>query len=162
MPRSTCDLCDDFPDDVRVADPLFRDFGARTAFSGRIVTIKCHEDNSRVRELVAEDGRGAVLVVDGGGSLRRALLGDQLTAKAVANGWEGIVIFGAVRDVEALCTMDTGIKALGAIPLKTDKKGLGERDLPVRFAGVDFVPGHFLHADGNGIIVTTRMLPGDA
>ena len=100
MPRSTCDICDDFPDDVRVVDPLFRDFGSRAAFSGRIVTIKCHEDNSRVRELVAEDGRGSVLVVDGGGSLRRTLLGDQLVAKAVANGWGRILICGAVRDVE--------------------------------------------------------------
>lgn len=159
MPRSTCDLCDDFPDDVHVADPLFRDFGARTRFAGKIVTIKCHEDNSRVRDLVAEDGGGAVLVIDGGGSLRRALLGDQLAAKAVANGWEGIVIFGAVRDVEELCSMEIGIKALGAIPVKTDKKGLGERDLPVRFAGVDFVPGHYLYADGNGIIVSAQELP---
>ena len=162
MPRSTCDLCDDFPDDVHVADPLFRDFGARAQFGGRIVTIKCHEDNSRVRDLVAEDGRGAVLVIDGGGSLRRALLGDQLAAKAVANGWEGILIFGAVRDVEALCTMDIGIKALGAIPVKTDKKGLGERDVPVRFAGVDFVPGEFVCADGNGVIVSARELSAGA
>jgi regulator of ribonuclease activity A len=158
MPRSTCDICDDFPDDVSVLDPLFRDYGARAAFAGRIVTIKCHEDNSRVRDLVAEDGRGAVLVVDGGGSLRRALLGDQLAAKAVANGWEGIVIFGAVRDVEALCEMDIGVKALGAIPVKTDKKGLGERDVALRFAGVDIVPGHFLYADGNGIVVSAREL----
>ena len=162
MPRSTCDICDDFPDEVKVADPLFRDFGARAQFGGRIVTIKCHEDNSRVRDLVAEDGRGAVLVIDGGGSLRRALLGDQLAAKAVANGWEGILIFGAVRDVEALCTMDIGIKALGAIPIKTDKKGLGERDVPVRFAGVDFVPGEFVYADGNGVIVSAREMPAGA
>lgn len=159
MHRSTCDICDDFPDDVSVAESLFRDFGARLRFAGRIVTIKCHEDNSRVREAVAEDGRGCVLVVDGGGSLRRALLGDQLAAKAVANGWEGIVIFGAVRDVEVLCGMDIGIRALGAIPLKTDKKNVGERDLVLRFAGVDFVPGQFLHADQNGIVVTAREFP---
>lgn len=162
MPRSTCDICDDFPDDVRAADPLFRDFGSRAAFSGRIVTIKCHEDNSRVRELVAEDGRGSVLVVDGGGSLRRALLGDQLAAKAVANGWEGILIFGAVRDVEALCTIGIGVKALGAIPIKTDKKGLGERDVPVRFAGVDFLPGQFVYADVNGVIVSAREFSAGA
>jgi regulator of ribonuclease activity A len=162
MPRSTCDICDDFPEDVNVLDPLFRDFGARAAFAGRIVTIKCHEDNSRVRDLVAEDGRGAVLVVDGGGSMRRALLGDQLAAKAVANGWEGIVIFGAVRDVEALREMDIGVKALGAIPIKTDKKGLGERDVALRFAGVDILPGHFLYADGNGIVVSARELSAGA
>jgi regulator of ribonuclease activity A len=158
MRRSTCDLCDDHPGEVRVAEPLFRDFGARTHFSGRIVTIKCHEDNSRVRELVAEDGRGCVLVIDGGGSLRRSLLGDQLAAKAVVNGWEGILISGAVRDVEALAGMDIGIRALAAIPLKTDKKGVGERDLTVSFAGVDFVPGHYLYADGNGIVVASREL----
>lgn len=150
---SICDLCDDFPDQVSVAEPLFRDFGARAAFAGQIVTIKCHEDNSRVRDLVAEPGKGKVLVIDGGGSLRRSLLGDQLAAKAVANGWEGIVIYGAVRDVEALVTMDLGVKAMAAIPLKTDKKNVGERDLPLRFAGVDFVPGQYLFADANGIIV---------
>ncbi len=156
MRKSTCDLCDEHPDEVCVAEPLFRDFGARGHFAGRIVTIKCHEDNSRVRDLVAENGIGCVLVIDGGGSLRRSLLGDQLAAKAVANGWQGIVIFGAVRDVEALAGMDIGIRALGAIPLKTDKKDVGERDLALRFAGVEFVPGHFLYADGNGIVVAAR------
>jgi len=159
MHRSTCDLCDEFPDEVRVAEPLFRDFGARSHFAGRIVTIKCHEDNSRVRELVAESGAGCVLVVDGGGSTRRSLLGDQLAAKAAVNGWEGIVIWGAVRDVEALAGMDIGIRALAAIPLKTDKKGIGERDLVVGFAGVEFRPGEYLYADENGIIVAPRELP---
>ncbi len=152
MRVSTCDLCDEFPDEVNVAEPLFSDFGARVHFAGRIVTVKCHEDNSRVREIVGEDG---------GGSLRRALLGDQIAAKAVVNGWEGVLIFGAVRDVEALAGMDLGIKALGAIPLKTDKKGIGERDVPVRFGGVDFRPGHWLCADGNGVVVAPRELtPG--
>jgi regulator of ribonuclease activity A len=158
MRRSVCDLCDDHPDEVSVAEPLFRDFGARTRFGGRIVTIRCHEDNSRVRDLVAEDGRGCVLVVDGGGSVRRSLLGDQLAAKAVVSGWEGILIFGAVRDVEVLAGMNLGIRALAAIPLKTDKKGVGERDLAVRFAGVDFEPGHHLYADANGIVVSARAL----
>lgn len=161
MRVSTCDLCDEFPDEVSVAEPLFRDFGARAHFAGRIVTVKCHEDNSRVREIVGEDGRGCVLVVDGAGSLRRALLGDQIAAKAVVNGWEGVLIFGAVRDVEALAGMDLGIKALGAIPLKTDRKGVGERDLALRFAGVDFLPGQWLCADGNGVLVAPRELtPG--
>ena len=161
MRRSICDLCDDHTEDVRVAEPLFRDFGARRSFAGRIVTVKCHEDNSRVRDLVADDGSGCVLVVDGGGSLRRSLLGDQLAATAVVNGWEGIVIFGAVRDVEALAGMDIGIRALGAIPLRTEKKGVGERDVAVRFAGVDFVPGQHLYADENGLIVSSRDLaPG--
>jgi len=158
MHLSTCDLCDRYPGLVRVAEPLFRDFGGRHGFGGRIVTIKCHEDNSLVRDLVGEPGQGCVLVVDGGGSLRRSLLGDQLAAKAVANGWEGIVVFGAVRDVEAIAHMNLGVKALGAIPLKTDKRGIGDRDIALRFAGVDFVPGEYLYADANGMIVAARAL----
>jgi regulator of ribonuclease activity A len=160
MSPSTCDLCDEHPDAVRVADPVLRDFGGRHAFGGRIVTIKCHEDNSLVRDLVAEPGQGCVLVIDGGGSLRRSLLGDQLAEKAVGNGWEGIVIHGAVRDVETIAHMNLGVKALGAIPLKTEKRGIGERDLVVRFAGVDFVPGEYLYADANGIIVAAAALVG--
>jgi regulator of ribonuclease activity A len=158
MSFSTCDLCDEFPDRVRVVEMALGDFGARTQFSGRIVTIKCHEDNSLVRELVAQPGKGNVLVIDGGGSLRRALLGDMLAEKAVTNGWEGIVIHGAVRDVEVMKGMDIGIRALGTTPLKTDKKGIGERDLAVRFGGVDFVPGEYLYADENGIITSTTAL----
>lgn len=158
---SICDLCDEYPQHVQVAEPMFRDFGGRARFAGRIVTIKCHEDNSRVRDLVAEPGTGCVLVIDGGGSLRRSLLGDQLAAKAVANGWEGMVIHGAVRDVEALAGMDIGVKALAAIPLKTDRKGVGERDLALRFAAVEFVPGQFLYADPNGVIVADRELSGE-
>jgi regulator of ribonuclease activity A len=161
MDLSTCDLCDRYPDLVRVADPLFRDFGGRHAFGGRIVTIKCHEDNSLVRDLVAEPGEGCVLVVDGGGSLRRSLLGDQLAARAVESGWEGIVVFGAVRDVEAIAHMNIGVKALAAIPLKTDKRGIGDRDVAVRFAGLDFVPGEYLYADANGIIVAAQALAAD-
>lgn len=161
MHRSTCDLCDDFPDEVAVAEPLFRDYGARERFSGRIVTIRCHEDNSRVREAVAENGAGRVLVVDGGGSLRRSLLGDQLAATAAANGWAGMLIHGAVRDVEVLAGTDLGIKALAAIPRRTDRKGAGERDVALRFAGVDFVPGEFLFADGNGVVVAARDLLAD-
>lgn len=161
MDLSTCDLCDRYPDLVRVADPLFRDFGGRHAFGGRIVTIKCHEDNSLVRDLVAEPGQGCVLVVDGGGSLRRSLLGDQLAARAVESGWEGIVVFGAVRDVEAIAHMNIGVKALAAIPLKTDKRGIGDRDVAVRFAGLDFVPGEYLYADANGIIVAAQALAAD-
>lgn len=161
MHFSTCDLCDEHPDLVRVADPLFRDFGGRERFGGRIVTIKCHEDNSLVRDLVAESGHGCVLVIDGGGSLRRSLLGDQLAAKAVSNGWEGVIVYGAVRDVEATRAMDLGVKALAPIPLKTDKKGIGERGIPVRFAGVDFVPGEYVYADANGIVVASRALVED-
>lgn len=161
MSAGTCDLCDLHPTLVRVAEPLFRDFGGRRAFGGRIATIKCHEDNSLVRDLVAEPGQGRVLVVDGGGSLRRSLLGDQLAARAAANGWEGIVVYGAVRDVAMLGQIALGIKALGAIPLKTEKRGIGDRDVVLRFAGVDFVPDEFLYADEDGIIVAATALEAD-
>ena len=156
--RSTCDLCDEFEALVQVAAPLFRHFGKRRAFCGRIVTLVCPEDNSRVREWVAKPGEGQVLIVDGLGSVRRSLLGDQLAAKAVANRWEGIIINGAVRDVEVLETLDLGILALASIPLKTDKKGLGEEGRSVGFAGVSFTPGHQVYADGNGVIVAPRPL----
>ena len=159
MTFSTCDLCDQYPGQVRVAELAFYDFGARRSFCGRIVTIKCHEDNSLVRELVTENGLGCVLVVDGGGSLRRALVGDQLATKAVANHWHGVLVYGAVRDVEVLAKLDIGIKALAAVPVKTDKKGIGERDIAVRFGGVDFIPGEFVYADANGVIVSCAQLP---
>jgi len=158
MMKSTCDLCDEFENLVQIAVPMFRSFGGRTAFTGEIVTILCPEDNSRVREQVALPGRGKVLVVDGLGSVRRSLLGDQLAAKAVANGWEGVVIHGAVRDVGVLRGLDLGVLALAAIPLKTEKKGLGEQGRPVSFAGVKFTPGHYVYADENGLIVAPRAL----
>ena len=158
MSLSTCDLCDEFEDQIGVAEPIFRSFGARRAFGGQIVTLRCPEDNSLVRELVASDGRGKVLVVDGLGSVRRALLGDQLAAKAVAQHWEGIVIYGAVRDVTVLRGLDLGVLALAAIPLKTEKKGSGDQGRPVSFAGVTFTPGNHIYADENGLIVAPRPL----
>ncbi len=154
---TTPDLCDAHPE-VGVAEPLFRDFGGKSAFAGRIVTIRCMEDNSRVREQVEGEGTGKVLVVDGGGSLRHALLGDILAEKAVANGWAGILINGGVRDIEVLANLPLGIKALAATPMKTDKRGLGDVDVPVRFAGVSFVPGHWLYADANGVLVAETEL----
>jgi regulator of ribonuclease activity A len=158
MKKSTCDLCDEFEGLVQVAEPLLGHYGGRVRFCGEITTLRCPEDNSLVRELVATTGRGKVLVVDGFGSVRRSLLGDQLAAKAVANHWEGIVIHGAVRDVPALESLDLGVLALAAIPLKTDKKGVGERGVPVCFSGVTFTPGHYLYADENGMIVSPRRL----
>jgi regulator of ribonuclease activity A len=158
MSKSTCDLCDEYETELQVAQPVFRSYGGRGAFSGEISTIQCPEDNSLVRERVASDGRGKVLIVDGCGSVRRSLLGDQLGEKAVANRWNGIVVYGAVRDVEALEKLDLGVLALAAIPLKTDKKGAGQRDLILRFAGITFTPGHFVYADRNGLIVSPRPL----
>ena len=158
MPQwSTPDLCDAHPE-VQVAEPLFRDFGGAQAFSGTIVTLRCPEDNSRVREQVEQAGTGKVLVIEAGGSLRHAMLGDMLAEKAVANGWSGVLVHGCVRDVEVLANLPLGIKALAAVPMKTEKRGLGEVDVPVRFAGVSFVPGQWLYADANGVIGAEHAL----
>ncbi|WP_337054138.1 ribonuclease E activity regulator RraA [Pseudoxanthomonas sp. USHLN014] len=158
MPQwSTPDLCDAHPE-MQVAEPLFRDFGGAQAFSGTIVTLRCPEDNSRVREQVEQAGTGKVLVIEAGGSLRHAMLGDMLAEKAVANGWSGVLVHGCVRDVEVLANLPLGIKALAAVPMKTEKRGLGEVDVPVRFAGVSFVPGQWLYADANGVIVAEHAL----
>jgi regulator of ribonuclease activity A len=155
---STPDLCDAHPDLVHVVEPMFINYGGRECFSGRIVTIKCFEDNSLVRELVTENGKGKVLVVDAGGSMRRACLGDQLAEKACANGWEGILMYGCIRDVDQISELELGVQALGCHPMKTDKKGVGERDLAVTFGGVTFNPGEYLYADNNGVIVSAQKL----
>jgi len=152
------DLCDKFPDSVTVTEPVFTDYGATLQFNGEIVTLKCFEDNSLVKEAVALPGTGKVLVIDGGGSLRRALLGDLLAETAAKNGWQGFLIYGCVRDVELLKTINVGIKALNVHPMKTDKRGEGQKNIVVKFSGVDFIPGEFLYADENGILVSGQKL----
>ncbi|HWP18863.1 MAG TPA: ribonuclease E activity regulator RraA [Burkholderiaceae bacterium] len=157
---STCDLCDAHKNDsdgaFRVLPPVFRDFGKRTRFQGRIVTVKCHEDNSLVKAVVDSPGEGRVLVVDGGGSLRRALLGGNLAAAAARNGWAGVVVDGCVRDVAELAQCDMGIRALAAMPLPTEKRQEGQRDVPVQVQGVWVRPGEWLVADEDGIV----LMPG--
>jgi regulator of ribonuclease activity A len=155
---ATTDLTDAHGDACRVPDPIFRDFGGARAFSGPITTVKCHEDNSLVRAALEEPGAGRVLVVDGGGSLRCALLGDMLGEFGVKNGWAGVVVYGCVRDTARLATLNLGIKALAAHPKKSEKRGHGVRDIPVRFAGVSFTPGEYLYADEDGIVVSSRAL----
>ncbi|HDN9021511.1 putative 4-hydroxy-4-methyl-2-oxoglutarate aldolase [Aeromonas salmonicida] len=152
------DLCDQHGAALQVADPLFHDFGGKPLFYGQAVTLSCYEDNSLVRELVNRPGQGRVMVIDGGGSLRRALLGDQLAIKAAEQGWEGIVIFGAVRDVGTLATLALGVKALAACPVKTEKLGQGELDAVVSFAGVTIHPGDYVYADLNGVLVSATRL----
>ncbi|TCK08946.1 ribonuclease E activity regulator RraA [Marinobacterium mangrovicola] len=152
------ELCDQFPDLVRVVEPMFANFGGRENFGGEIVTIKAFEDNSLVREQVAQPGAGKVLVVDGGASMRRAMLGDMLAEKAASNGWEGIIIYGCIRDVNAIGETDIGVQALGTIPLKTEKKGVGELNIPVTFGGVTFTPGEYVYADNNGVLVSAQKL----
>lgn len=154
---STCDLCDEHKADTsgafRVLPPAFRSFGGVTAFSGPVSTVKCFEDNSLVRAAVESPGQGRVLVVDGGGSLRRALVGGNLAAAAAKNGWAGLVIDGCVRDVAELAAAQVGIQALAAMPLPTDKRGEGQRDVPVQIQGVWVRPGDRLFADADGIVV---------
>lgn len=157
---STCDLCDAHDDVVQVVEPVFLAFGGRTRFFGPVRTVRCFEDNSRVKEAVSEPGQGAVLVVDGGGSVRRSLCGGNLAAAAARNGWSGMLIHGAVRDLEELAAQDVGILALAPIPRKTDKRGEGQRDEVVSFAGATFRPGVWLYADEDGVVVSDRPLHG--
>lgn len=158
MSFQTTDLCDAHEGAVNVVEPMFQSFGGKAAFSGQISTIKCFEDNSLVREALGKPGAGRVLVVDGGGSLRCALLGDQIAALAEKNRWEGVVVYGCIRDSEAIDRVDIGVRALATHPLKSVKKGAGDTDVPVTFGGVTFRPGHYLYADADGIIVAATPL----
>ena len=158
MQYVTPDLCDAYPELVQVVEPMFSNFGGHDSFGGEIVTIKCFEDNSLVKDQVDLDGKGKVLVVDGGGSLRRALLGDMLAEKAAKNGWEGLVVYGCIRDSAAINGLPIGVRALDTHPLKSIKKGVGDVDIPVTFGGVTFTPGDWLYADEDGVIVSAAPL----
>lgn len=153
MTFHTTDISDHQGERVQVADPIFRHFGQRGRFAGQIATLKVFEDNSLVRAALETQGHGRVLVVDGGGSLRCALVGGQLGELAVQNGWSGIVVWGCVRDTAELQGHDVGILALASHPRKSVKKGEGSRDLVLHFAGISFVPGHWLYADEDGLLV---------
>jgi len=155
---ATTDLCDRHADQLAIVAPGFRSFGGRRRFCGGIATVRCFEDNSLVRERLAERAEGRVLVVDGGGSMKCALVGDQLGALGVGNGWGGIVVFGCVRDTAALATMPLGVLALAAHPLKSVKRGVGEREVALTFGNVTFRPGAYLYADEDGIIVAAAPL----
>ncbi|GJM09331.1 MAG: putative 4-hydroxy-4-methyl-2-oxoglutarate aldolase [Lysobacteraceae bacterium] len=157
--KSTPDLCDAHAEHVRVVTGLhWRSYGARKAFGGPVLTIKCFEDNSRLKECVGEPGKGRVLVVDGGGSLRHALIGDLLAAKARDNGWAGVLVYGACRDVEVLADIDVGLFALGSVPIKSVRRGEGQVDLTINFGGVTIQAGDYLYADANGVVVADRSL----
>lgn len=153
MSFATADLYDERGDDLDSCDLQLRQYGGRRAFSGRIVTVRCHQDNALLKSVLSEPGEGRVLVVDGGGSVHTALMGDVIAGIAVANGWSGVVINGAVRDVAALRELDLGVKALGSNPRTSAKTGAGERDVPVSFGGVTFRPGAELFSDDDGILV---------
>lgn len=157
---ATCDLCDAHQSDAsgafRVLPPLWREFGGAALFNGVVSTVQCFEDNSRVREALETAGAGRVLVIDGGGSQRSALLGGNLAALAVKNGWAGVVIDGCVRDAAELARCPIGIRALALHPMPPCKRGAGQRDLPVRLQGVWLRPGDWLCADADGIVVLDR------
>ncbi|MES2960345.1 MAG: ribonuclease E activity regulator RraA [Pseudomonadota bacterium] len=158
--HSTCDLCDthraDTSGDFRVLPPLWREFGGLAAFNGAVSTVQCFEDNSLVREALESPGAGRVLVVDGGGSLRSALVGGNLAALAQKNGWTAIVVDGCVRDVAELAACAVGVRALALCPVPPAKRGTGQRDVPVRLQGVPVRPGDWLCADADGIVVLAR------
>ncbi|MCZ4511773.1 ribonuclease E activity regulator RraA [Streptomyces sp. ActVer] len=152
--KPTADLYDEHGDDLQSCTTQFRLFGARTSFEGAVTTVRCHEDNVILKATLGEPGAGRVLVVDGGGSLAAALMGDLIADLGASSGWEGVVINGAVRDVEALSKINIGVKALGSNPRKSRKEGVGDRDVEVSFGGVTFKPGCHLYSDTDGILVT--------
>ncbi len=159
MTIATADLCDRYPDEVSVLEPILSSFGGTVAFAGPITTVRVHEDNVLVRAALEESGDGRVLVVDGGASRLCALVGDRLASIARENGWAGVVVNGCVRDADAIAAIDVGVAALATHPRASGKAGAGERDVPVTFAGVIFTPGHHLVADRDGIVVIASVPP---
>lgn len=163
-PFVTCDLLDDHPEkDIQVVTPsldgkFFQSYGARKSFGGQVVTVKCFEDNSRVKELLATDGTGKVLVVDGCASMRCALMGDMIAESAVKNHWNGVIIYGCVRDVDAIAELDLGVQALAAIPRKSNRQGVGETNIELSFGGVTIQSGQYVYADNNGIVIAKESL----
>lgn len=153
MRIATADLYDERGDELQSLPLQLRSFGGRAAFDGPIRTVRCHEDNALVKQVLATPGNGAVLVVDGAGSVNTALMGDMIAASAVANGWAGVVINGAIRDRVAIDALDLGVKALGTNPRKSAKDGVGDVDVTIAFGGVVFRPGAHLYSDEDGILV---------
>ena len=154
----TPDLCDQHQGQVAAINLQFQHFGQLRSFFGQVVTVKCFEDNSKVRACLTSPGQGKVLVVDGGGSMSRALLGDNLAEAAITNGWAGIVIGGCIRDVQVINQLAIGVKALGTHPMKTQKRDLGEIDVPIVLGELEIHPGQYLYADLNGVIVSNELL----
>lgn len=158
---ATADLCDTHGDAARVCQMAFRDFGQVVAFAGRVATVRCFEDNVRVREMVATPGQGRVLVVDAGGSPRCAMLGDNLAQMALDNGWAGVILYGCIRDAAVIATLPLGVKALGTHPRRSEKRGEGETDVPVSFGGVTFTPGDRVFADEDGVVALSEVRSGN-
>jgi regulator of ribonuclease activity A len=159
---TTADLSDDFPDFVEQLDPIFRDYGGVSRFAGPIETVRVFEDNGLIRGILESEGQGKVLVVDGGGSLKCALVGGRLAALAHERGWSGLIVNGCIRDTDELRRVGLGIRALNVSPKRGGKSGSGARNEVLSFAGVSFHPGRFLYADGDGILLARRNLLADS
>ncbi len=157
-PFTTADLCDAHQENCQVCTTQFRQYGGRRVFSGRIRTIECRDDNILLRRALEQPSAGEVLVVDGGGSLESALIGDIIAGLGLKNGWAGVIIFGAVRDANALGTLDFGVKALGTNPRKSAKTGAGRSDVPVQQGGAVFTPGAWVYSDDDGLLVASGPL----
>ena len=158
MTFTTADLYDKYGDDLKVALPIFKDYGAKRIFHGPISTVKAYEDNSLVRTALEEPGEGRILIIDGDESLRCAMLGDMLAKLGMENGWSGIIVFGCIRDADVIATIDIGVKALNTNPRKSLKRGLGDRDIPVSFASITFNVGEYVYADTDGVIVSEKKI----
>ena len=158
MEYNTSQLCDIYQDQVDVVEPMFSTFGGRSSFGGQVTTIKCFVANGIIRQVVKENGVGRVLLIDGGGSLRRALIDADIAATAADNGWEGIICYGSVREVDALAELEIGIQALASIPVGADDEDTGDSELPVNFGGVTFLPEDHIYADTTGIILSPEPL----
>jgi len=158
MHYNTSALCDIYADTIDVAEPLLTNFGGRSSFAGEVVTIKCFESVGLIYKALEENGAGKVLLIDGGGSLRRALINAHIAELAVENAWEGIVVNGCVRELDALEELDIGIQAITAMPVGADDNDIGEENVPVNFAGVTFLPEDFLYADSTGIVISPEPL----
>ena len=161
MEYNTSELCDLFADSVDVVDPIFVSYGGRDSFGGEITTIKCYEDRGLVDRVLAQPGSGKVLLIDGGGSARRALLDASSVQLAIDNDWEGIVCYGSVREVEALQDFEIGILAITSIPVNAESESIGDVDVPVNFGGVTFLPEDHLYADSTGVILSPEPLDID-
>lgn len=158
MRIDTSALCDIYSDQVDVVEPIFSSFGGVPSFFGKITTVKCFESNGVIAEVLEEEGEGRVLLIDGGGAVRRALIDAELAQLAVDNGWEGIIVYGAVRQLDVLETLDIGIHALAPIPVGAEDSDVGEIDTPVNFGGVTFFPEDYVYADLTGIILSPELL----
>lgn len=158
MSFATADLYDEYEEKIQIATPMFNDYGGNKRFSGPASTLKVFEDNSLVRTALEEPGQGKVLVVEGGASLRCALLGDMLAELGVENGWLGIIVYGCIRDSAVIAKMNIGVKALNTNPRKSVKKGVGDRDVAVTFADVTINPGDYIYADEDGFVVAKNKL----